>query len=205
MKSFENFTGIVAPLDRSHVDTDQIIPKQFLKRVERSGFGEFLFHDWCRNEDGSANPNFVLNLPRYEGAEILITQENFGCGSSREHAPWALLDYGFRVIIALSFADIFCNNCYKNGMLPIELPKEVIREWFERIDSSSGYSISVDLAQQTINGSDGYSSNFEIDEFRKHCLLHGHDDIALTLQLTDQISEYEDQHREAWQAEVSAS
>ncbi|GIW46382.1 MAG: 3-isopropylmalate dehydratase small subunit [Deltaproteobacteria bacterium] len=191
MEPFKTFTGIVAPLDRVNVDTDQIIPKQFLKRIERTGFGRFLFYDWRYTEDGKPNPDFVLNQKRYEGASILLTRSNFGCGSSREHAPWALKDYGFKVIIAPSFADIFFNNCFKNGMLPIVLPDETVDELFKRVLAKEGYKLTVDLESQTLKDEEGLIIHFEIDPFRKKCLLEGLDDIALTLQLEDKISAYE--------------
>lgn len=202
MKPFDKLTARVAPLDQPNVDTDQIVPKQFLKRVERTGFGQFLFYDWRFLPDGSSNPDFVLNQPRYHGAQILLTRENFGCGSSREHAPWALLDYGFRVIIAPSFADIFKNNCFKNGILPVELPAEVVDELFRRVNAQEGYALTVDLERQTIEGSDGFQCRFEIDPFRKRCLLEGLDDIGLTLQHQEKIAAYEAAHREPWQAAV---
>lgn len=205
MKPFDTLTARVAPLDQPNVDTDQIVPKQFLKRVERTGFGQFLFYDWRFLPDGSPNPDFVLNQPRYQGAQILLTRENFGCGSSREHAPWALLDYGFRVIIAPSFADIFKNNCFKNGILPVELPAEVIDELFRRVNAQEGYELTVDLERQTIEGSDGFQCRFEIDPFRKRCLLEGLDDIGLTLQHEDKIAAYEAAHREPWQAAVASN
>lgn len=203
MKPFQKITALVAPLDQPNVDTDQIVPKQFLKRVERTGFGQFLFWDWRTLPDGSPNPDFVLNQPRYQGARILLTRENFGCGSSREHAPWALLDYGFQVLIAPSFADIFRTNCFKNGILPIELPAEVVDDLFRRVYLQEGYRLTVDLQEQTIIGDDGFFTRFEIDPFRKKCLLEGLDDIGLTLQIEDKIAEYEATHREPWQAAIA--
>ncbi|MGQ9486481.1 MAG: 3-isopropylmalate dehydratase small subunit [Armatimonadota bacterium] len=203
MKPFQKIAALVAPLDQPNVDTDQIVPKQFLKRVERTGFGQFLFWDWRTLPDGSPNPDFVLNQPRYQGARILLTRENFGCGSSREHAPWALLDYGFQVLIAPSFADIFRTNCFKNGILPIELPAEVVDDLFRRVYLQEGYRLTVDLQEQTIIGDDGFFARFEIDPFRKKCLLEGLDDIGLTLQLEDKIAEYEATHREPWQAAIA--
>jgi 3-isopropylmalate/(R)-2-methylmalate dehydratase small subunit len=203
MKPFQKLTALVAPLDQPNVDTDQIVPKQFLKRVERTGFGQFLFYDWRFLPDGTPNPDFVLNQPRYAGAQILLTRENFGCGSSREHAPWALLDYGFRVIIAPSFADIFKTNCFKNGILPIELAPEAVDDLFRRVQNQEGYQLSVDLEAQTITGSDGFTCRFEIDSFRKKCLLEGLDDIGLTLQHEDKIAAYEATHREPWQAAIT--
>lgn len=203
MKPFQKITALVAPLDQPNVDTDQIVPKQFLKRVERTGFGQFLFWDWRTLPDGSPNPDFVLNQPRYQGARILLTRENFGCGSSREHAPWALLDYGFQVLIAPSFADIFRTNCFKNGILPIELPAEVVDDLFRRVYLQEGYRLTVDLQEQTIIGEDSFFTRFEIDPFRKKCLLEGLDDIGLTLQIEDKIAEYEATHREPWQAAIA--
>ena len=179
---------MVVPLDRANVDTDQIIPKQFLKRIERTGFGEFLFYDWRYLPDGQLNPSFVLNQPRYQGASILVADKNFGCGSSREHAPWALGEFGFRVIIAPSFADIFANNCFKNGMLPITLPAEQVRELMQRNE------LTVDLEQQTIEGANGLSISFMIPEFQRYCLLEGLDDIGLTLRYEGAIREYELSH-----------
>ena len=188
MNSFKNHTGLVAPLDRANVDTDQIIPKQFLKRIERTGFGQFLFYDWRYLPDGLLNPSFVLNEPRYQGASILVTDKNFGCGSSREHAPWALGEYGFRVIIAPSFADIFANNCFKNGMLPIALP---VTEIMKRAQEVEGYKLTVDLETQMITDEDGSSVEFEVDRFQRYCLLEGLDDIGLTLRHEDAIKAYE--------------
>lgn len=203
MKPFEKITALVAPLDQPNVDTDQIVPKQFLKRVERTGFGRFLFYDWRYLPDGSPNPDFVLNHPRYQGAQVLLARENFGCGSSREHAPWALLDYGFRVVIAPSFADIFKTNCFKNGILPVELPAETVDDLFRRVTAQEGYQITVDLEAQTLTGSDGFTIQFEIDPFRKKCLLEGLDDIGLTLQHEDKIAAYEAAHRQPWQAAIA--
>ncbi len=187
-------------MDRSNVDTDAIIPKQFLKSIKRSGFGPNLFDEWRYLDHGepgmdnsarSLNPDFVLNQPRYQGASILLARENFGCGSSREHAPWALLDYGFRVIIAPSYADIFFNNCFKNGILPIVLDAPRVDELFQAVAANEGYALSVDLEAQTITTPDGKSIAFEVEEFRKHCLLNGLDDIGLTLQHVDDIRAYE--------------
>jgi 3-isopropylmalate/(R)-2-methylmalate dehydratase small subunit len=192
MKAFTKITGIAAPMDRVNVDTDQIIPKQFLKRIERTGFGQFLFFDWRYFEDGTTpNPAFELNAPALAGAQVLVAGKNFGCGSSREHAPWALDDYGFRSVIAPSFADIFYNNCFKNGMLPIVLPEETVYDLMGRLQSAPGASVTVDLETQTISGPDGFSASFEVDAFRKHCLLNGLDDIGLTLQNEGDISAYE--------------
>ena len=191
MKQFTKHTGLVAPLDRANVDTDQIIPKQFLKRIERTGFGEFLFYDWRYLPDGQPNPAFVLNEPRYQGASILVADKNFGCGSSREHAPWALGEFGFRVIIAPSFADIFANNCFKNGMLPITLTPDQVREIMSRAQQQEGYELTVDLKRQTIEDGRGLSILFVVSEFQRYCLLEGLDDIGLTLRHEDAIREYE--------------
>ncbi len=191
MEPFRKHQGLVATLDRVDVDTDQIIPKQFLKRIERSGFGQFLFYDWRRREDGTANPDFELNQPRFEGASILVARANFGCGSSREHAPWALLDYGFRSIIAPSFADIFYNNCFKNGMLPIVLPEERIQELFQRTRDNPNYQLLVNLETRTISDDFALTLEFDIDPFRRESLLEGLDDIGLTLQHEAKISEFE--------------
>ena len=194
MNAFRKHTGLVAPLDRANVDTDQIIPKQFLKRIERTGFGEFLFYDWRYSPDGQPNPSFVLNEPRYKGASILVADKNFGCGSSREHAPWALGEFGFRVIIAPSFADIFANNCFKNGMLPITLTHEQVQEIMRRTQQHEGYELTVDLERQTIEDSQGLSILFVVSEFQRYCLLEGLDDIGLTLRHEDLIREYELSH-----------
>lgn len=187
--------GIVAPLDRVNVDTDQIIPKQFLKRIERTGFGRFLFYDWRYLPDGSPNPDFVLNQDPWKNATILLTRSNFGCGSSREHAPWALVDFGFRAILAPSFADIFYNNCFKNGLLPVVLPGEVIDELFKKVRArQEGYRLVVDLEKQEVREATGKESlvaRFDVDPFRRECLLKGWDDIALTLQHEAAIAEYE--------------
>ena len=194
MQAFHKHTGLVAPLDRANVDTDQIIPKQFLKRIERTGFGQFLFYDWRYSPDGKPNPSFVLNESRYEGASILVTDKNFGCGSSREHAPWALGEYGFRVIIAPSFADIFANNCFKNGMRPITLEASQVRQIMTRAQQQEGYTLTVDLERQTIEDSSGLSILFVVGEFQRYCLLEGLDDIGLTLRHEDAIREYEESH-----------
>ena len=191
MEAFKRIQGLVATLDRVNVDTDQIIPKQFLKRIERTGFGEFLFYDWRLNKDGSLDSEFELNRPEYKGASILLTRANFGCGSSREHAPWSLLDYGFRSIIAPSFADIFYNNCFKNGMLPIQLSEEQVEGLFQRVRSHSGYQLVVDLEKQTLEDDHGLKESFEVDSFRRESLLKGLDEIGLTLQYKDYIDAYE--------------
>lgn len=202
MTPFKTVTGLVALLDRVNVDTDQIIPKQFLKRVERSGFGQFLFDDWRQCSDGSPNPDFMLNQSRYRGAQVLLTRENFGCGSSREHAVWALQDYGFTVILSPSFADIFKTNCFKNGLLAVELAKAVIDEWFQRAMNQEGYRITVDLKTQTLTGSDHFSCSFEIDSFHRRCLLEGLDEIGLTLEYESAIAAYERTYGEPWQAAI---
>ena len=190
MEPFVKIKGLVATLDRVNVDTDQIIPKQFLKRIEKTGYGQFLFFDWRLNEDGSPNPDFELNAPQFKGASILLTRDNFGCGSSREHAPWALLDYGFHSILAPSFADIFYNNCFKNGMLPVQLPQDQISDLFEWVGANPGAQLTVDLESQTLFG-DSLEYPFEVDPFRRDCLLKGLNDIDLTLQYEEQIREYE--------------
>ncbi|WP_309708366.1 3-isopropylmalate dehydratase small subunit [Armatimonas sp.] len=192
MKPFTKITGIAAPMDRVNVDTDQIIPKQFLKRIERTGFGEFLFFDWRYEADGKTpNPEFELNDPKLTGAQVLVTGKNFGCGSSREHAPWALEDYGFRSIIAPSYADIFYNNCFKNGMLPIVLPEETVYDLMGRLQKNLGGEVTVDLETHTITGPDGFTATFTVDDFRRHCLLNGLDDIGLTLQNEPDITAFE--------------
>ncbi|MFB6355927.1 MAG: 3-isopropylmalate dehydratase small subunit [bacterium] len=195
MEPFENFTGTVAPLDKLNVDTDQIIPKQFLKRVERSGFGQYLFYDWRYDENDNPNPDFVLNQEPYNEASILLCGDNFGCGSSREHAPWALEDFGIKTMIAPSFADIFYNNSFKNGMLPIELDADVVDDLFDRVREAERYELEVDLHNQHLSGSDGFEQDFEVDEFRKKCLLEGLDDIDLTLQNEDKIKQFEESER----------
>ncbi|HUZ45570.1 MAG TPA: 3-isopropylmalate dehydratase small subunit [Terriglobia bacterium] len=199
MEPFVKLTGLVAPLDRVNVDTDQIIPKQFLKAITREGFGRFLFYDWRYLDGETPNPEFVLNQPRYQGASILLTRTNFGCGSSREHAPWAVLDYGFRVIIAPSYADIFYNNCFKNGILPITLPDAQIDELFKRTEQTEGYSLTVNLEDQSItetNPAPGAKPiAFTVDPFRRECLLKGFDEIGLSLRFQDQIAAYEQQHQ----------
>jgi len=191
MKAFRKHTGLVAPLDRANVDTDQIIPKQFLKRIERTGFGEFLFYDWCRTPDGTLDPNFPLNQPRYSGASILVADRNFGCGSSREHAPWALDDFGFRAIIAPSFADIFANNCVKNGLLTVVLPEAQVATIMKRAQEVEGYRATIDLEQRQVRDDLGLAASFELDDFSRRCLLEGLDDIGLTLQHEAEIAAYE--------------
>jgi 3-isopropylmalate/(R)-2-methylmalate dehydratase small subunit len=194
MHPFTKHTGLVVPLDRPNVDTDQIIPKQFLKRIERSGYETFLFFDWRYLDDGSDNPEFILNQPQYRGASVLLARQNFGCGSSREHAPWALENYGFRAIIAPSFADIFYNNCFKNGMLPIRLDESVVEDLFQRTAKHPGYKLTVDLEKYKINDEFGLNLSFEVDDFRRHCLLNGLDDIGLTLAHEKEIATYEHAH-----------
>jgi len=204
MDKFEKLTAIVAPLDRSNVDTDAIIPKQFLKSIKRTGFGPNAFDEWRYLDHGEPgmdnskrplNPDFVLNQPRYQGANILLARENFGCGSSREHAPWALLDYGFKVIIAPSYADIFFNNSFKNGILPIVLDEKKVDQLFSEVEATEGYQLTVDLEAQTITTPSGEVINFDVDQFRKHCLLNGLDDIGLTLQHVDDIKAYEEKRK----------
>lgn len=205
MKPFTELYGLVAPLDRANVDTDAIIPKQFLKSIKRSGFGPNLFDEWRyldRGEPGMdnsrrpLNPDFELNKPRYRGASILLARENFGCGSSREHAPWALEDYGFRCVIAPSFADIFYNNCFKNGILPIILDSNIVAQLFNEVAAAEGYRLTVDLGAQTVMTPGGQVFAFQVDAFRKHCLMHGLDDIGLTLAHVDAIRHYEARRKE---------
>ena len=192
MEPFVKLTGIAAPLDRANADTDRIIPKQFLKRIERTGFGQFLFFDWRYLEDGvTPNPEFELNATALQGAEILVTGKNFGCGSSREHAPWALLDYGFRALIAPSYADIFYNNCFKNGILPITLPEETVERLISLLQARPGAEMTVDLQSQTITCPNGNTIPFEVDPFRRELLLNGLDDIGLTLQHEPDITAFE--------------
>jgi 3-isopropylmalate/(R)-2-methylmalate dehydratase small subunit len=198
MKPFRTHTGLVAPLDRVNVDTDQIIPKQFLKRIERTGFGQFLFHDWRRSAEGEHNPEFVLNQPRYAGASILVVNKNFGCGSSREHAVWALADYGFRVVIGSSFADIYANNSTKNGHLNVVLTEEEVAHLLGRAEQIEGYRLTVDLEQCRVTDDHGFSAKFSMDDFTRHCLLEGLDDIGLTLKHEPEIAAYEAQHPAPW-------
>ncbi len=206
MKAFTQLKGLACPIDRANIDTDAIIPKQFLKSIKRSGFGPYLFDEWRYKDHGEPgmdctnrplNPDFVLNQPRYKGAQIMLARENFGCGSSREHAPWALEDYGFRAIIAPSFADIFFNNCFKNGMLPIVLSADDVDALFKETESAEGYKLNIDLSTQTITTPSGKIYTFEVDTFRKHCLLNGLDDIGLTMQHQDAIKAFETKHRAA--------
>jgi 3-isopropylmalate/(R)-2-methylmalate dehydratase small subunit len=191
MKSFSVHTGMVAPLDRVNVDTDQMIPKQFCKLLTREGYGKFLFYDWRYLPDGEPNPEFVLNWPRYKGASVLLARANFGCGSSREHAPWGVLDYGFRVVIAPSFADIFYNNCFKNGILPVTLGDAQIEELFHRTEKEEGYSLTADLPNQVVTDKHGLRYSFELTPFRKETLLKGLDEIGLSLQHESAITAYE--------------
>ena len=191
MDKFTTFTSTVLPMNRSNVDTDQIMPKQFLKRIERSGFGQFVFFDWRFLEDGSENPDFELNQPQYRGASILLARRNFGSGSSREHAPWGLADYGFKVLIAPSFADIFFNNAFKNGILPIVLTEEQVEDLFQRTARFENYQLTVDLENQTLTDEHGLKLAFEVDAFRKYCLLNALDDISLTLLHEDEIAAWE--------------
>jgi 3-isopropylmalate/(R)-2-methylmalate dehydratase small subunit len=191
MEPFVQLNGLVAPVDRVNVDTDAIIPKQFLKRIERSGFGQYLFFEWRWDEQGNVIPEFNLNKPRYQGASVLLSRANFGCGSSREHAPWAILDYGFRCIIAPSFADIFYNNCFKNAILPIMLSEEQVEGLFQRTNAKEGYKLKVDLVNKVISDDDGLSISFDLDEHRRQFLLQGLDDIGLTLMHEPKITAYE--------------
>jgi 3-isopropylmalate/(R)-2-methylmalate dehydratase small subunit len=191
MQPFSKHTGMVLPLDRINVDTDQMVPKQFLKLQTKQGFGRVLFYDWRYLPGEKPNPDFILNQPRYKGASVLLARANFGCGSSREHAPWAVADYGFRVLIAPSYADIFYNNCFKNGILPVTLTEEKIDELFKRAEREPGYSITADLPQQTISDEHRLNLSFEIDKFRKHVLLEGLDDIGLTLKHEAAITAFE--------------
>lgn len=191
MKAFTVLTGKVAPLEAQHVDTDQIIPKQFLKLTEKTGFGKYLFFDWRYVGENELDPDFEMNQERYQGASVLLTKDNFGCGSSREHAPWALDDYGFRCILAPSYADIFFNNCFNNGMLPIVLSSEMIADLFQKVRSNDGYELTIDLHENLIRKPDGSTISFEVDEFKKNCLLNGLDQIGLTLEHDEKISAFE--------------
>ncbi len=206
MEAFTTYTGITVPLDRANVDTDLIIPKQFLKSVKRTGFGPHLFDQLRYHDEGQPGmdcskrkkrDDFILNMPRYQGASVLLTRENFGCGSSREHAPWALLDYGFRTIIAPSFADIFYNNCFKNGILPITLDEQIIDELFEEVITHEGYALEINLVEQRLSSSTGKSYTFAIEDYRRNCLLEGLDDIGLTLKKADRIRQYEQERKKA--------
>lgn len=205
MQPFTTLTGLVAPLDRANVDTDAIIPKQFLKSIHRTGFGPYLFDEWRYLDHGEPgmdcthrplNADFVLNLPRYQGSQILVARQNFGCGSSREHAPWALDGYGFRALIAPSYADIFYNNCFKNGILPIILDEKQVDALFQEVLAQTGYQLTIDLAEQTVTTPSGEKLSFAVDSFRKYCLINGLDDIGLTLRHADKIQSYETRHRQ---------
>jgi 3-isopropylmalate/(R)-2-methylmalate dehydratase small subunit len=205
MQAFSVLNGLVAPFDRANVDTDAIIPKQFLKSIERTGFGENLFDEWRYLDHGEPgmdtskrplNPEFVLNKNRFKGAEVLLARRNFGCGSSREHAPWALYEYGFRALVAPSFADIFCNNCFKNGILPVILDEAVVARLFEEVEATPGFRLNIDLQSQTVTTPQGEVFAFEVDAFKKHCLLNGLDEIGLTLQHADEIRAYEERRRQ---------
>jgi 3-isopropylmalate/(R)-2-methylmalate dehydratase small subunit len=205
MQAFTLLNGLVAPIDRANVDTDAIIPKQFLKSIERTGFGENLFDEWRYLDHGEPgmdtskrplNPEFVLNNNRFKGAEIILARRNFGCGSSREHAPWALYDYGFRALVAPSFADIFCNNCFKNGILPVTLDEATVARLFEQVEATPGYRLNIDLQNQTVTTPQGEVLAFEVDAFKKHCLLNGLDEIGLTLQHAEEIRAYEERRRQ---------
>ncbi|EGK71268.1 MAG: 3-isopropylmalate dehydratase small subunit [Methyloversatilis sp.] len=204
MKAFTTLDGLVAPLDRANVDTDAIIPKQYLKSIKRSGFGPTLFDEWRYLDVGEPgqdhskrpqNPDFVLNQPRFQGASVLLVRENFGCGSSREHAPWAIEDFGFRAIIGTTFADIFYSNCFKNGLLPIRLPEKEVEQLFLQCAGTPGYRLTIDLDQQVVRRPDGHAIKFDVDPFRKYCLLNGFDDIGLTLRHADKIREFEARRR----------
>ncbi|MDQ6992152.1 MAG: 3-isopropylmalate dehydratase small subunit [Mariprofundus sp.] len=206
MQAFTKLKGLVAPMDRANVDTDAIIPKQFLKSIKRTGYGPFLFDEWRYEDRGEPEMDcthrpkkaeFVLNLARFQGAQILLARENFGCGSSREHAPWAILDYGFTCVIAPSFADIFYNNCFKNGVLPIILSDAIVAQLFDECAAIEGYTLAIDLQAQTVSNTSGDMFHFEVDGFRKHCLLNGLDDIALTLAQRDEIQAYELQRKQS--------
>lgn len=191
MKKFTTFEGLAAPLFRTNIDTDQIIPKQFLTRIERTGYGAFLFNDWRLNPDGSPKSDFVLNDTKFAGASILVAGANFGCGSSREHAAWSLMDYGFRAVITPAFGDIFYNNSLKNGLLPVRLDEKIVEGIVEKARTLENYTLTIDLENQTVSDTHGLNTSFEIDEFRRYCLLNGLDDIGLTLQNETKITEYE--------------
>lgn len=203
MKKFTTHTGTTAYIDMANIDTDQIIPKQFLTRIERTGFGQFLFNDWRFDPDGTPTADFILNKPERSGASILIAGPNFGCGSSREHAPWSLLDFGFRAVISAGFADIFYNNSLKNGLLPIALDHSIAKELIERSANTADLELTIDLQNQTVSDENGVISSFEINEFRKHCLLNGLDDIGLTMQHESSISEFEKNRRDLTLAAVA--
>lgn len=198
MQAFIKHTGLVATMDRSNVDTDQIIPKQFLKRIERTGFGQYLFYDWRFDESGTPNPNFELNRPEFAGASLLVARQNFGNGSSREHAVWALLDYGIRAVIAQSFADIFFNNCFKNGVLPVVLTEAEVDHLHRAVAANPGYQVTVDLESLAVYDDQGFRASFSVDEFRRDCMLRGVDDIGLTLEHVDQINKFEARREKEW-------
>ena len=195
MQPFVEHTGLVVSIDRVNVDTDQMVPKQFLKALTREGFGRVLFYDWRYLEGEKPNPGFVLNFPRFQGASVMLARANFGCGSSREHAPWAVLDYGIRALIAPSYADIFYNNCFKNGILPVTLPDDQVDELFRRTEKNPGYQLTVDLERRVVSDASGLEYSFTVDAFRRECLLKGLDDIGLSLRFEDQIASYERQRR----------
>ncbi len=195
MKAYKNHTSVAALMNRSNVDTDQIIPKQFLKKVERTGFGQHLFHDWRFLDDGSENPDFELNKPAFKGAKILVAGDNFGCGSSREHAPWAIEDYGFNTIISTSYADIFFSNCFKNGILPIRVSQDVLTALMAEIDANEGVEFTVDLEQQKVTTPGGIVIEFDVDDFRKQSLIEGADDITWTLKHEDKIAAFEEANK----------
>lgn len=195
MEAFKTHTGIVAPLDRANIDTDAIIPKQFLKRIEKSGYGQYLFYDWRYNDHEEENPDFLLNRQPYREATVLLTRENFGCGSSREHAPWAIEDFGFRAVIAPSFADIFYNNCFKNGILPLRLPAEDVQQLFEKAASIPGYQLTVNLEENILTDGQGFEREFEVDEYRREMLLKGLDEISSTIQHEAEITDFEANHK----------
>ncbi|NVK35250.1 MAG: 3-isopropylmalate dehydratase small subunit [Rhodobacteraceae bacterium] len=197
MDKFETFTGVAAPLPIINIDTDMIIPKQFLKTIKRTGLGTALFHEMRTNDDGSENEDFILNKPAYRNAKILVAGDNFGCGSSREHAPWALLDFGIRCVISTSFADIFYNNCFKNGILPVKVSEEELEKLLDDADRGSNSTLTIDLENQVIKGPDGGEISFEVDQFRKHCLLNGLDDIGLTMEKAPKIGAFESKNQEA--------
>ena len=196
MEKFTTLTGVAAPMNKINVDTDMIIPKQFLKTIQRAGLGKHLFDEMRFDRDGNEVEDFVLNKPAYRGAQILVAGDNFGCGSSREHAPWALLDFGIRCVISTSFADIFYNNCFKNGLLPIVLKEEVVDQLFRETEENDGYQLSIDLEAKTVTTPSGESFSFEVDDFRRHCLLNGLDDIGVTLEDADLIRDYEEKRRQ---------
>jgi 3-isopropylmalate/(R)-2-methylmalate dehydratase small subunit len=196
MEPFTTHTGLVAPLDRVNVNTDEITPARFLKTIRRTGFANALFANWRYNNDGTPNPDFVLNQPRYQDASILLAGDNFGCGSSREHAPWAIREYGFRCVIAPSFADIFYNNCFNNGILPVTLDEDTVQKLFAEVEANEGYTLTVDLATQTVTTPDGRVLHFDIDQFRKQALLQGLDNIGWTLSHSDEIATYEQRRRQ---------